>query len=122
MKNKWTVIGIFIVGFSGAQAVHADRGPGAAAYGALSRVAPALREQNLRVACKSFGEYLAHASYVTDANTDYWTSRNLGFAAERVDRVLSNFCSGPDSRVTREQAIAAAESAFNTIGLESLEH
>jgi hypothetical protein len=105
--------------FSGAVA-NADSGPGTAAYIALSRIAPALREENVRLACKSFGEYLVHAGYVTDENTDHWTRRNLGFAARQVDSILGNFCSGPRSLTPREDAIRAAESAFNTIGLESM--
>ena len=119
MNKKLIAIGILFLGFSGAVA-NADQGPGTAAYAALSRISPALQEQNVRAACKSFGEYLVHATYVTEENTDVWTSRNLRFAAEQVDRILGDFCSGPRSQVTREAAIQAAESAFSTIGLESM--
>lgn len=105
------------VTFSSSAFAQRTDGPGSRAYGKLSGVEAALRARNFRQACQLFGEFRAHRSYVNSTNTDHWTSRNLQYAAEYAE-TIERFCSGPDSAVTVEEALKAARSATDTIGLE----
>lgn len=100
-------------------AVFAAESPGRSAYAAVAKVSPALQENpvNVRRACLGFGEYLAYKACTTAENTDRWTLRNLGFAAEH-EAVLREFCSGPQSSVSAKEAAQAAESIFSTFGYE----
>lgn len=90
---------------------------GTKAYAAISGVANALGEKNVRYACRYFGKYEALKSMANQSNTDVWTLRNLGFN-DASDRVLAEFCAGPTSGVSFEDAIKAANAATGTMGLE----
>jgi hypothetical protein len=119
MMKSFKVLSLGLVLISSASVMAAESSPGQKAFGAMSAVAPALRESvpNIRSACTSFGMFKAFESMANSTNTDRWTLRNLGFGEDEV-KVLEDFCSSPKSRVTREEAIKAGESFSSNVGLE----
>ncbi|MGE0762398.1 MAG: hypothetical protein AB7N80_03870 [Bdellovibrionales bacterium] len=92
------------------------------AWASLNKVAPALKVKNVRLACRSFGNYEVYKQLaLTNSTTNQWDKRNLRF---NEDDVISQFCSETASTVngvTVEEAIEAAERSSSNIGLESIQ-
>ncbi len=100
------------------QSAQAATSPGTLAFAAISPAGPAFASGNYRAGCQAFGAYQAYKDLANSSNTDVWTLRNLNYG-EDSERVVADFCSGPTSTVTREEAASAAESISGHVGLES---
>jgi hypothetical protein len=94
-----------------------DASPGMRAFAAIAPAAQDFAAGNFRAGCKALGAYQAYKSMANPSNTDQWTLRNLNYG-EESEAVLENFCEGPNSRVTKEKAAAAARSIEGNAGME----